>query len=516
MTLSVSDWRRVRDRCGELMGEIRPVPYNTLVDAVYDVISEDELGTFGASTAIKTATEDGTLGQLGGNNLSNSQFDFRGVDPDGSSDEESEDEFRDTVPDVPNVTVQNTAEASGHEFVPDALRNSDIWYVRHPDDKTLRAPWAENQYCGGTLKNALWKQSLESSERADTDYQTVQYWVDTHPDHLEVMDWGDFDPDTYTLAPAVLLPHEPDDPCISVIDLDDVRRPSTGEIHPDAARIIREADSWAEISQSGEGIHVFVHGSLPETHGNLVEPISDEPWVGDEIPKIEVYDHARVVAVTEQHVTGTPSVVNDADTLLDEIVETYGSRDASTEDVLEEREDTSRGGCSSDLSSSRDTSPYYSIDTADVIQKAGLDNDLTDAGQGMRGSHPVHGSTTGTNFQLDDDGGWYCYRGGHEAGGYGMHLAVVEVLNVGCDWADDLSQLSDTELLSVCLHIRDWGVVNGDEKPPYAAVRGVLKEMDLVDEQNHGEIPSGLYSTGRSVYDNNSLADLREKLDHIE
>ena len=50
---------------------------------------------------------------------------------------------------------------------------------------------------------------------------------------------------------------------ITFIDLDDVRDPNTGAIEPWAIRMVNVFDSWTEISVSGEGLHIFVHGRLP-------------------------------------------------------------------------------------------------------------------------------------------------------------------------------------------------------------------------------------------------------------
>jgi primase-polymerase (primpol)-like protein len=50
---------------------------------------------------------------------------------------------------------------------------------------------------------------------------------------------------------------------LTFIDLDDVRDPDTGGVEPWATRMVNVFDSWTEISISGEGIHIFVHGRLP-------------------------------------------------------------------------------------------------------------------------------------------------------------------------------------------------------------------------------------------------------------
>ena len=48
------------------------------------------------------------------------------------------------------------------------------------------------------------------------------------------------------------------------IDLDHVANPHTGEIQPWALEIVQRLDSYTEYSPSGTGLHIFVHGDIPE------------------------------------------------------------------------------------------------------------------------------------------------------------------------------------------------------------------------------------------------------------
>ncbi len=47
------------------------------------------------------------------------------------------------------------------------------------------------------------------------------------------------------------------------IDLDNCRDPATGEITPWALTFIRELKSYAEVSPSGRGVHIWIKGQLP-------------------------------------------------------------------------------------------------------------------------------------------------------------------------------------------------------------------------------------------------------------
>lgn len=48
------------------------------------------------------------------------------------------------------------------------------------------------------------------------------------------------------------------------IDLDHVANPHTGEVQPWALEIVQRMDSYTEYSPSGTGLHIFVHGDIPE------------------------------------------------------------------------------------------------------------------------------------------------------------------------------------------------------------------------------------------------------------
>ena len=48
------------------------------------------------------------------------------------------------------------------------------------------------------------------------------------------------------------------------IDLDHVVDPHTGEVQPWALEIVQRLDSYTEYSPSGTGLHIFVHGDIPD------------------------------------------------------------------------------------------------------------------------------------------------------------------------------------------------------------------------------------------------------------
>jgi putative DNA primase/helicase len=90
----------------------------------------------------------------------------------------------------------------------------------------------------------------------------------------------------------VLTAHDP----FCGIDLDHCVDPITGGVAPWAQRVLRHLDSYAELSPSGTGIHIFVRGSLDRLQGNKRGPV-------------ELYDRQRYLTMTGWHVTNTPRTI---------------------------------------------------------------------------------------------------------------------------------------------------------------------------------------------------------------
>ncbi|UGV40256.1 DUF3987 domain-containing protein [Methanococcoides orientis] len=82
------------------------------------------------------------------------------------------------------------------------------------------------------------------------------------------------------------------------MDWDDIKNTETGEYYSDALAEIHSMGSYAEISQSGTGVHVIGKGKVPSEKGV-------------NMPSGEMYDHGRFFVVTGQHLDGTPTDIND-------------------------------------------------------------------------------------------------------------------------------------------------------------------------------------------------------------
>jgi len=112
-------------------------------------------------------------------------------------------------------------------------------------------------------------------------------------------DWTDFDTACRAFDPAkhsglgFVLTKEDNIVCI---DLDNCIG-EDGQICDEALHIVRIMNSWTEISQSGKGLHIFVKGSKP-TDKSKATPRT--------FKAIEVYDSGRYIAMTGNHLPGTP------------------------------------------------------------------------------------------------------------------------------------------------------------------------------------------------------------------
>jgi primase-polymerase (primpol)-like protein len=62
------------------------------------------------------------------------------------------------------------------------------------------------------------------------------------------------------------------------VDLDDCRDPETGALEEWAARIVEAFGSYAEVSQSGTGVHIIVMGKAPNKKRGKVEAYSSERY----------------------------------------------------------------------------------------------------------------------------------------------------------------------------------------------------------------------------------------------
>jgi len=215
-------------------------------------------------------------------------------------------------------TMTYYARPTGRTFYPDSLKERNWWVnwvlavrredmdgdVPTEDAKPTKQPVAP--YDNGTAKPCKWNSGIPEDEHPRTAFENVKKWdswsVGTDvpaPDRV-VSD---------ELGIGIITPvGGGNGDTVTLLDWDDVRIPETGEVHPVCAKALTESDGYAEVSQSGEGIHQFVFGEIPGGFSKFLRHIDDEPFVGDDLPMVEMYCSGRLTAMTGNHV----KVVSDA------------------------------------------------------------------------------------------------------------------------------------------------------------------------------------------------------------
>ena len=104
--------------------------------------------------------------------------------------------------------------------------------------------------------------------------------------HSDLSTWGTFEDAVKALDKGfdgIGFVFTEDDPFCG-IDLDKCRDPASAEIKPWALKIIKEFDSYTEVSPSKTGLKIFIKGKLPEG--------------GIKTKHVEVYDKLRFFTVT--------------------------------------------------------------------------------------------------------------------------------------------------------------------------------------------------------------------------
>jgi len=86
-----------------------------------------------------------------------------------------------------------------------------------------------------------------------------------------------------------------DDPFVG-IDIDDCRDLDTGKISDWALEIIKDVNSYSEVSPSGTGVKIFLFGHIPASV---------------KARQVEIYDQKRFFTVTGRHLEGTPHNITD-------------------------------------------------------------------------------------------------------------------------------------------------------------------------------------------------------------
>lgn len=196
---------------------------------------------------------------------------------------------------------------TGDHYYPDWLKSTEWWvnWVRaHPFGEDGEVNWDAvptkqpvAPYDRGHAKPTQWNQAMSDEEHPSTSFEEVERW-DGMAVGSEVESHERVISDEIGIGIIIPVGGGDEDRDVVLIDWDDVRRPETGEVHPVVAEAISQLDGYAEISQSGEGVHQFVFGEIPGGFSKFLRHIDDEPFVGDDLPMVEMYSSGRLTAMT--------------------------------------------------------------------------------------------------------------------------------------------------------------------------------------------------------------------------
>ena len=109
-----------------------------------------------------------------------------------------------------------------------------------------------------------------------------------------------------------------DDP-FTALDLDKVIDRDRNTVEPWALQLVRDLDSYTELSPSGTGLHIFIRGELPAQ--------------GRRAGQLEIYDRARYMTLTGK-VLGTRRTIERRQPKLDKLLAEYFPKAAPTSVTL--------------------------------------------------------------------------------------------------------------------------------------------------------------------------------------
>jgi hypothetical protein len=301
--------------------------HGDLVRALQDadmVTVEDPDAFIDTAIAEGALEEDPDAGMFGEIHLSDEPepadtYDSDPEDTDSDSTNPGSEPGESDTDDDEDPLAENIARVGGRVY-PDGIKEREWWVCWILDEvgrKRPVAPWKD-----GHAYPTEWRGDLPDEEKPHTDFDTAKRWVD-----FDLADTGlALPPDAQSdeLDLGILLPNERPALAdrISLIDWDDVRDPDTGEIHPVAAEYINEYGGYVEVSTSGTGLHQFPEGGLRK-RGKFIAPVDDEPFIGDDLPQVEIYDGGRHVAMTGRHVEGTDRHIVEGQSYIDSLVSDY-------------------------------------------------------------------------------------------------------------------------------------------------------------------------------------------------
>lgn len=325
----------------------------------------------------------------------------------------------------------------GERIIPDPLDERDEWFLStmHEGNKTPIGPWQQPV--------------IDRDDDKDRRVLPLRWG---EPDNLVDIDTAlqyERTMDRWDLAFPIKDRDEDDTEEIAFIDLDDVRDPATGDLHPKAEEIINGAGSYAQVSTSGTGAHVLILAPEGLDAKTIEDDLPDHP----DFPhaEIEVYDSGRYIAFTGDHIEGTPTEVRERQKWLNDLEDEFTTEAAGKPDGLSSiEEEFYPDEHFDDLDVVRDLDEYYEaihrVRPRDIRLKSTVTNERSDGTKSLDPSWER--SESGTRLAQTDDG--FVYRKGMH-GLTCLHLVALEERIVsdptrypdGDDFAEAVDALRD-------------------------------------------------------------------------
>ena len=101
------------------------------------------------------------------------------------------------------------------------------------------------------------------------------------------------------------------------LEFDDCRNPASGELDSWTRKVVDIFATYTEVSPSGTGVKLFLHGELPEH-------FTKKHKRPDGHGEIEIYKERRFFTVTGQRLSGTPDEVTERTRQLASLLSTLG------------------------------------------------------------------------------------------------------------------------------------------------------------------------------------------------
>lgn len=263
-------------------------------------------------------------------------------------------------------------------MIPDEMEETDQWIVWTSDDKKKPfAPWTGRNHPVDPLNSDNWtsfRKALKFVRHGD--YDGLGF-VFTSEDDFVGFDLDDG---------------------VNEIEINDESvRVETDEVH---GKVLTALNSFTEVSQSGNGLHVIVKGDLDQYGGQVT----------DKDVEIEIYDRGRFFCMTGNVVTEYDMAINEAQSDIENIVEAFVDEDnidGSKPSSNDYSNDRSGGG-----SGSFDSERFEPVSDSEFDRLSFFDLYEEDVKAGSHVSHPVHGSHTKNNFLVHDSDGYVatCFR----------------------------------------------------------------------------------------------------------